>query len=493
MTSSPVTASPAAAQKQDKPRPHTCATCLRAFARLEHLKRHERSHTKEKPFECPICERRFARRDLLLRHQQKLHTGLATTRQRQPRKNSITVATLGRPRKEPAARPRANTFSGPSSSPVTKFSASGLDSTASTNSWLESTFGKGVAYDNGSSAWYIANTSAGDSATANANADASSPNATLFGSLYINPDLLPFTLPDNESLGLTTDEDALEFDEDYWLGNLSIASPTTATSTAHANGNIMDSSVLPRSTRPEDYASPISYDTPASTTSTVSSFADNVKSEPGINMDFTFPPADNSNSGGDIMSRAHMQSQVDAQRRSSHFDDNTISPSLLLDQQHLHHLYSEISIDPLSTFHAQPSPTPSMTSTTSRSSNTSSANTSIATSSPPIEHGTLPVAKRHSSMPTTSPSLQSDSNTLPSSKTAVGSTISPEMFFAACGRPSSLLLNTLSARTAFEPTINDTSAVDFTSELFNGDLPVFTTMSQLHLKDSHSQMRHSLF
>ncbi|KAK9361246.1 hypothetical protein V1504DRAFT_439810 [Lipomyces starkeyi] len=255
----------------------------------------------------------------------------------------------------------------------------------------------------------------------------------------------------------------------------------------------MDSSALPHSTRPEDYASPISYDTPASTTSTVSSFADNVKSEPGINMDFTFPPAESSNSSGDIMSRAHMQSQVDAQRRSSHFDDNTISPSLLLDQQHLHHLYSEMSIDPLSTFHAQPSPTPSMTSTTSRSSNTSSANTSIATSSPPIEHGKLPVVKRHSSMPTTSPSLQSDSNTLPSSKTAVGSTISPEMLFAACSQPPSLLLNTLSARTAFAPTINDTSAVDFTSELFNGDLPVFTTMSQLHLKDSHSQVRHSLF
>ncbi|KAK9389365.1 hypothetical protein V1515DRAFT_531574 [Lipomyces mesembrius] len=384
-------------------------------------------------------------------------------------------------------RPRANTFSGLSSSPVTKLSPEGLDSTASTNSWLESTFGKGVACDNGGSAWYIANTS--DSAAASANADASSPKAALFGSLYINPDLLPFTLPDNESLGLTTDEDALEFDEDYWLGNLSIASPTTATSAVRANGNIVDSSVLPRSTRPEDYASPISYDTPTSTTSTVSSFTDNVKAEPGINMDFTFPPVDSCNSGPDIMSRAHMQSQVDAQQRSSHFDDNTISPSLLLDPQHLHHLYSEMSIDPLSSFHAQPSPTPSMTSTTSRSSNTSSANTSIATSSPPIEHGTLPVVKRHSSMPTNS----SHSNTLPSSKTAVGSTIVPEMLLAARSQAPSVLLNTLSARTAFAPTITDTSAGDFTSELFNGDLPVFTTMSQLHLKDSSSQVRHSLF
>jgi hypothetical protein len=34
--------------KTDKPRPHVCTTCMRSFARLEHLKRHERSHTQEK-------------------------------------------------------------------------------------------------------------------------------------------------------------------------------------------------------------------------------------------------------------------------------------------------------------------------------------------------------------------------------------------------------------------------------------------------------------
>ncbi|KAH3684472.1 hypothetical protein WICPIJ_004566 [Wickerhamomyces pijperi] len=62
--------------KTDKPRPHICTTCTRAFARLEHLKRHERSHTNEKPFQCAACGRCFARRDLVLRHQQKLHTGL---------------------------------------------------------------------------------------------------------------------------------------------------------------------------------------------------------------------------------------------------------------------------------------------------------------------------------------------------------------------------------------------------------------------------------
>ncbi|KAF1927726.1 uncharacterized protein M421DRAFT_64500 [Didymella exigua CBS 183.55] len=77
--------------KTDKPRPHVCATCTRSFARLEHLKRHERSHTKEKPFECPQCTRCFARRDLLLRHQQKLHQqGATSSRPRNARRESTT-------------------------------------------------------------------------------------------------------------------------------------------------------------------------------------------------------------------------------------------------------------------------------------------------------------------------------------------------------------------------------------------------------------------
>lgn len=67
--------------KSGKPRPYICGTCSRSFARLEHLKRHERSHVKVKPFECSECTRCFARRDLLLRHQQALHmtTGTPST------------------------------------------------------------------------------------------------------------------------------------------------------------------------------------------------------------------------------------------------------------------------------------------------------------------------------------------------------------------------------------------------------------------------------
>ncbi|OTA88525.1 hypothetical protein M434DRAFT_34796 [Hypoxylon sp. CO27-5] len=114
--------------KTDKPRPHVCATCQRSFARLEHLKRHERSHTKEKPFECPECTRCFARRDLLLRHQQKLHqtttpssrprnrresTSSTATAQSRARKNSVASANASAAANAANAsmRPRANTIS----------------------------------------------------------------------------------------------------------------------------------------------------------------------------------------------------------------------------------------------------------------------------------------------------------------------------------------------------------------------------------------------
>lgn len=77
-----------------KPRLFVCNTCTRAFARLEHLRRHERSHTKEKPFTCGVCQRKFSRRDLLLRHAQKLHAGCsdAITRLRRKLMKSNSVS-----------------------------------------------------------------------------------------------------------------------------------------------------------------------------------------------------------------------------------------------------------------------------------------------------------------------------------------------------------------------------------------------------------------
>ncbi|AEO57346.1 hypothetical protein MYCTH_2303382 [Thermothelomyces thermophilus ATCC 42464] len=94
--------------KTDKPRPHVCGTCQRSFARLEHLKRHERSHTKEKPFQCPECARCFARRDLLLRHQQKLHQTTTPSSRPRNRRESASGATPG------AGRVRKNSVAGPS-------------------------------------------------------------------------------------------------------------------------------------------------------------------------------------------------------------------------------------------------------------------------------------------------------------------------------------------------------------------------------------------
>ncbi|KAF2841459.1 STE-domain-containing protein [Patellaria atrata CBS 101060] len=49
---------------------HSCPipTCGRLFKRLEHLKRHVRTHTQERPYVCPLCSKAFSRSDNLAQH-----------------------------------------------------------------------------------------------------------------------------------------------------------------------------------------------------------------------------------------------------------------------------------------------------------------------------------------------------------------------------------------------------------------------------------------
>jgi len=49
---------------------HSCPipTCGRLFKRLEHLKRHVRTHTQERPYVCQLCNKAFSRSDNLAQH-----------------------------------------------------------------------------------------------------------------------------------------------------------------------------------------------------------------------------------------------------------------------------------------------------------------------------------------------------------------------------------------------------------------------------------------
>lgn len=53
--------------------PFECEYCGRLFARKDHVKNHERTHTGEKPFHCKECDKRFAKKYVMTRHLQNVH------------------------------------------------------------------------------------------------------------------------------------------------------------------------------------------------------------------------------------------------------------------------------------------------------------------------------------------------------------------------------------------------------------------------------------
>ncbi|KAL2266051.1 hypothetical protein VTJ83DRAFT_5403 [Remersonia thermophila] len=85
--------------RHQKPKVLPCKYCSKRFRRVEHVQRHERTHTKEKPFACawPRCGKTFGRRDLLVRHEKLVHfnEGSGNKDGTRPRKQSSGGAVPG--------------------------------------------------------------------------------------------------------------------------------------------------------------------------------------------------------------------------------------------------------------------------------------------------------------------------------------------------------------------------------------------------------------
>ncbi|BGP16381.1 hypothetical protein JCM10213_004924 [Rhodosporidiobolus nylandii] len=109
--SAPATAS----GKPKKPRKEkivSCNYCDMTFKKLEHLQRHERTHTLDRPYQCDTCSKTFARQDTLHRHE-RLHKGKdddSPPAPKGPKKRRVSNAAT-------SPKPVASTSEGSSTSP----------------------------------------------------------------------------------------------------------------------------------------------------------------------------------------------------------------------------------------------------------------------------------------------------------------------------------------------------------------------------------------
>ncbi|KAL2786640.1 hypothetical protein BJX66DRAFT_346690 [Aspergillus keveii] len=74
-----------------------CGNCHRVFSKVEHLRRHQRSHTGERPFHCAHCGRNYARSDVLNRHIRHHHPATDGPSHPDQAPNSPTVGQMLHP------------------------------------------------------------------------------------------------------------------------------------------------------------------------------------------------------------------------------------------------------------------------------------------------------------------------------------------------------------------------------------------------------------